>query len=379
MERLIAYLLEVVLVSGMLTAYYWVALRNRKLHGYNRGYLLGVLVLSLVLPLVKIGWSPFAFTEGRVLGEAVQRVEGLGHATVRGAGAATACYWVCGAVSLALLAVSLHRVFAVCGLRRREIPLSMEGYLFIETDDSRAPFSFLSNLFWRRGVDRDDPVNARILRHELAHIHGRHSWDSLFAQGLCSVFWMNPFFWIVRRELSVVHEFIADAATGMEGDAEGFARMLLQSMNEGRFLEPVQGFFQSPIKRRLIMLSKTQSSRLRFWRVALVLPVVAGVVIFVSCRKDQGPLLAEKKIPEIKFDSLDLVKLNLKKKQDERSALMLVNTADGKKRLMQVFYVVGKQGPRDGKEPITISGKKQIMEVQFQKLAAEKIVSDQQK
>src|ERR1700754_3559959 len=90
---------------------------------------------------------------------------------------------------------------------------------------------------------------------------GRHSWDSLFVQGLCCVFWMNPFFWIARRELLVVHEFIADAATGMEGDTEGFARMLLQSMNEGRFLEPAHGFFQSPIKRRLVMSGNDRVSR----------------------------------------------------------------------------------------------------------------------
>src|SRR5258707_1892821 len=78
MERLIAYLLQMVLVSGMLTAYYWVTLRNRKLHGYNRFYLLGILVLSLVLPLVRIGWSPSVVRP--VLGGAVERVENVSRA-----------------------------------------------------------------------------------------------------------------------------------------------------------------------------------------------------------------------------------------------------------------------------------------------------------
>ena len=88
MERLINYLLPMVLVSGVLTGYYWVALRNRKLHGYNRGYLLGVFVLSVVLPLVRIegplllridwqrllrmDWLPFSFVRRPVIGEAVE-------------------------------------------------------------------------------------------------------------------------------------------------------------------------------------------------------------------------------------------------------------------------------------------------------------------
>ena len=118
----------------------------------------------------------------------------------------------------------------------------------------------------------------------------------------------------------MVHEFIADAATGMEGDAEGFARMLLQSIYAGRIPEPVHAFFQSPIKRRLMMidhipvgpahtgpahtglahtglahtgLAQTGRTRtghgLALARKLLVLPVALAVVLVVSCSKTQAP------------------------------------------------------------------------------------------
>ncbi|HMU73625.1 MAG TPA: hypothetical protein PKD93_12835, partial [Ferruginibacter sp.] len=53
------YMLKVIICSGILFGYYWVFLRNKIFHRYNRFYLLSAIVLSLLLPLLKIGfWQP---------------------------------------------------------------------------------------------------------------------------------------------------------------------------------------------------------------------------------------------------------------------------------------------------------------------------------
>ena len=48
------YLLKVMLVSGILFSYYWLALRNKRFHLYNRFYLLVSVILSWIIPLIKI-------------------------------------------------------------------------------------------------------------------------------------------------------------------------------------------------------------------------------------------------------------------------------------------------------------------------------------
>ena len=48
------YLAKVVLVSALLFGYYRLFLRNRVFHQYNRYYLLGASLASLVLPLVHL-------------------------------------------------------------------------------------------------------------------------------------------------------------------------------------------------------------------------------------------------------------------------------------------------------------------------------------
>ena len=51
------YFLQVVICSALMTGYYWLVLRNKRFHQYNRFYLLAVLFLSWIIPLIKIQWN----------------------------------------------------------------------------------------------------------------------------------------------------------------------------------------------------------------------------------------------------------------------------------------------------------------------------------
>jgi hypothetical protein len=48
------YLAKVVLVSALLFGYYRLFLRDRQFHQYNRYYLLGATLASLILPLIRV-------------------------------------------------------------------------------------------------------------------------------------------------------------------------------------------------------------------------------------------------------------------------------------------------------------------------------------
>ena len=56
MLPLFIYILKMMLVSGVLLGYYWFSLRNTRFHHYNRFYLVGVVLLSLFLPLLDLNW-----------------------------------------------------------------------------------------------------------------------------------------------------------------------------------------------------------------------------------------------------------------------------------------------------------------------------------
>ena len=48
------YLLKVIICSGILCGYYYVALRNKVFHRWNRFYLLAAVALSLLTPVLKL-------------------------------------------------------------------------------------------------------------------------------------------------------------------------------------------------------------------------------------------------------------------------------------------------------------------------------------
>jgi hypothetical protein len=279
MDTFVSWLIRSALISGLMLAYYHGVLRNRKLHAFNRVWLLTALLASLVLPLIPVN---FLTWHSAAPPQVITTLE----AHPAGAKAFPVMTIIAGAVvSALLLSILVIRIWRVYRLKRHHHVQRLEGCMLIEIQDRRAPFSFLKNLFWKEGADIHDPFHRKILDHELAHIRGGHTLDILFAQTLSAVFWMNPFYWLIRRELFMVHEFIADDASIAAGDTETFARMLLQAYDDGRYLDPSHHFFHSPIKRRLLMISSSKSpSR---WRMAMALPILLAVMA-LACSKEQS-------------------------------------------------------------------------------------------
>src|SRR5262245_16745233 len=59
MKAVLYYLLQMLIASGLLYSYYHFVLRNKKFHRYNRFYLLGAVVISILAPFLNI---PVYFT-----------------------------------------------------------------------------------------------------------------------------------------------------------------------------------------------------------------------------------------------------------------------------------------------------------------------------
>lgn len=374
MDTLIDYLIKSVSVSGFLLLYYVAVLRNRKFHSFNRVYLISILMASVILPLVRLSWLRLSWLHlswlrfpwlrlrsagGQPLDSLITGISSHPSAIPSFPVMATVLA-LCVAVSVVLLLVLVARIFAVYRLKRQHPSQRMEGCRFIEIEDRRAPFSFLDNLFWQKGSDIKNPINRKIFTHELAHIRGRHTYDTLFVQALTGIFWMNPFYWLIRRELVMVHEFIADDASIAAGDTESFARMLLQAYEEGRYLDPSHRFFQSPIKRRLVMISSSQRSSRYFFRKLLAIPALLAVIV-LSCSKEQAVTPAEQKSgqPEVVNFKGDIkvlpgdLKLSLNK-AFKKSLLQKISYYSKTGELKEVNLTID-----------TILGKNQLEHIQF--------------
>lgn len=157
-------------------------------------------------------------------------------------------------------------------------------------------FSFFRNIFWRNDILLEEKAGKQILKHEITHIKQKHSWDKLFIQAILCVYWINPFFWWLKNELYLIHEFIADEKSVDNNNAAAFAKMLLTT-KYGKFnFLPAQPFFYSSIKRRLIMLTTSTKSHLNYLRRIMVLPLLAGVLCLFAFNLKENNAAANHKL-----------------------------------------------------------------------------------
>jgi N-acetylmuramoyl-L-alanine amidase len=286
------YLLKVILCSGMLYGYYWLALRNRIFHQWNRYYLMATLVTSMLLPLVRI---PVQVDPAQSQAEAVRvlNIVTTGDAYVESLGTSSALsynlweYMLVLAYGLVCLVFLWGLAKGLLTIRRLVVQnpvYAFDRFLLVDTAEEEAPFSFLHYVFWRREIPIDSETGQQILRHEIAHVREQHSIDKVFMQLVLALFWMNPFFWLIRKEMGMIHEFIADRQSVAEGDTAAFAAMILQSAYPGRSFGLSNPFFHSPIQRRLHMLLTVRNTKVSYATRILTLPLLGLIGVAFTVR-----------------------------------------------------------------------------------------------
>jgi N-acetylmuramoyl-L-alanine amidase len=288
------YLLKVILCSGIFFLYYQLVLRNKLFHRWNRFYLLMTVVVSLVAPLVQVtiyqyitSQQPPAVQLLQAVESANDYLEGVTIYSHKPVGAEQWTGWLYLMVSVGFLVLLICGWFRIITLIGRHSVESINNIRFINTRSPGTPFSFFRYIFWNEAIDLHSTTGQQIFLHELVHVREQHSLDKLFLQLVLVVCWANPFFWLVRRELRMIHEFIADKESVGAHNTADFAAMVLQASYPTRFNALTNAFFQTSIKRRLSMLTKMQPTRFNYFSRILAVSIIALTVLAFTLRTEK--------------------------------------------------------------------------------------------
>ena len=286
---MLAYIIKMLLCSGIMYLYYLLFLRDKKFHRYNRFYLLAIVVLSFLIPL--ISFDIFVQSDNAHINKLLEvlYVQQPADTVMIITGKATKeIPWeIIGYISTAVISVSMLvlviiRIMKVLGLKRKYHSEKITDITFINTQLQEAPFSFFKNLFWRTDIQLNDETGQQIMRHEMAHIRQNHSWDRIFLQVVKAVCWFNPIFYLIEKEIILIHEYIADEEAIENKDGRAFAAMLLRSSIESFGYAPGQAIFYSSIKKRLHMLTNKQKTKYSYASRLLVLPLLGCITFAVG-------------------------------------------------------------------------------------------------
>ena len=185
-------------------------------------------------------------------------------------------------VRLAVQAFSLYRL--IVRMPEKEINGVRVKCL---NDPSGGPFSFFGSIFMNPAAVKEDEI-SEILTHEMAHVKQHHSVDVLLAEMVSVCCWMNPFAWLLKREVRLNLEFLADRKVMEAGFATKSYQYHLLGLAYNHKYGLSNNFNFSHLKQRIIMMNKKKSNATGHIKYALfVLPAFALLVAGnISCSQD---------------------------------------------------------------------------------------------
>ena len=165
----------------------------------------------------------------------------------------------------------------------RESNIKKTGtYKMVETTKNIAPFSFFNYIVLHKSAYSTEELSS-ILIHEKAHVRGAHSLDILLMHMVSIFLWFNPFIWLYKSYMEQNLEFIADHQTAeIKQNSKSYQYLLLKTSMGSHQFSIVNPFFNSLIKKRIVMLNKTKSNKKQVWKYAMVIPMLIGFIFLFN-------------------------------------------------------------------------------------------------
>lgn len=225
---MIIYLIQSAVCMSFLLGIYKLLYEKKKMHRFNRFYLLFSLVGSLVLPLVDFSIIevkevvppkslavefPFLFWET----DHPSNQPNTPNEVIDSLLSSEIYLWGFYLIGASIFALRFFRnLNHIYRMGRKYKHARYKNAHLILVPETILPFSFASMIFVAQ-CDHDKGLLApEIFMHELAHVRQGHSLDLILVELLSIIFWFNPLLKWYRRAIQTNHEFLADEAVNQQ-------------------------------------------------------------------------------------------------------------------------------------------------------------------
>jgi len=193
----------------------------------------------------------------------------------------TGIYWI-GVTWFSLR--MLWQLASICRLAFIAKKQEVDGVTVHVLKGEGSPFSFFNWIFVYPQTLKGGQLHE-VLVHECTHAHGLHSVDSIFSELFTVLCWFNPFAWLMKQEVRINLEYLADESVLADGNARKSYQYHLLGF---AYQKPVQSstkiannFNLLPLKKRIKMMNKRRTSEIGKAKYLLFAPL-AGALLMVS-------------------------------------------------------------------------------------------------
>ena len=179
----------------------------------------------------------------------------------------------------------LIQIYSLVSLIIRNKKQRSGKFIFVEVEDNISPFSFFNWIVFNPNQFKQTELE-QIITHEKVHANQFHSIDILLIQIASVVFWCNPLIWFYKKELHQNLEFIADNEAQKQASCErSYQHLLLKASMPNYQMALTNNFYNSLIKKRIVMLHKNRSKNRNHWKFILILPILALFIMSFNTKE----------------------------------------------------------------------------------------------
>ena len=305
-SALLLYSIKSAIVLTLLYLPYMLMLRRESFFRFNRMVLLGILLLSLTLPLCNVSWMSLdhqpvvqaAQVQMLELGIPVHvlpEVMVLPEGTAMPEASRFSVFMIVSLIYIIgmalLLVVRLWQVGRLqFGLRRGALWQQEEQGIrvYCHAEDV-APFSWMRSIVISQ--DDYDEAGREIMLHEMGHIRACHSWDVVLLTLVQMVQWWNPLVYVLGISLRDVHEYEADDYVLRQGvSAQAYQLLIIKKAVGSGSYAFANSFKHSLTKKRITMMQKIKSNPWMRSKALYVIPVAALALSAFATPKFVAPI-----------------------------------------------------------------------------------------
>ena len=205
-------------------------------------------------------------------------------------------YWVGVAVLSLRLVWQLFSIIRLAVISRKQ---EVEGITVHLLRGEGSPFSFFRWVFMYPSTLEGKQLHE-VMVHECTHVSGLHSLDTLFSELFSIACWFNPFAWLMKQEVRMNLEYLADESVLSDGNARKSYQYHLLGLAYRQSNESTKianNFNLLPLKKRIKMMNKRRTSEIGKAKYFLFAPL-AGVLLMVSNIESVAREIGEQ-IPEV--------------------------------------------------------------------------------
>jgi len=294
---MIEYVIKSTVSITALYLLYFLLLRNIKTFRFNRFYLLFAVIFSLTIPFIQIA-TDFNLAASQNIQDYSTSINSINiqgtiekeqsNNTLNLPNILLTVYILISTILLMRFVFNLYKIIKT--IKNSKVVTDTVPQIILSIDKT-LPYSFLNYIIVNKTEFESDKIDDSLISHEQAHCRQYHSIDIILIELIKIIFWFNPIIWILKKEIQLNHEYLADNKVLETQNLKSYQDILLNLVFRNNSTYLASNFNYSLTKKRLIMMTKNNSSMKSMVRKITIVPLV--LILAVSLTFSQEKLSKE--------------------------------------------------------------------------------------